>query len=641
MQYKGLTLDPFQEQAIAAVENQHSVIVAAPTGSGKTLIADYIIDRDVKEKVRVVYTAPIKALSNQKYKDFVEAYGEENVGLLTGDIVKNPDAYVLIMTTEIFRNMAVTKDFRLQSVGYVIFDEIHYLNDPERGYIWEESIIFAPPHMRLLCLSATIPNAQEIADWISAIKDHTVDVISHDTRYVPLHLHFYDTDLGLTTLKDIKDVADIPDYRHVRGRQRKRRPKLEPPSHIDLISDIKNNLPGFYFTFSRKGAQQKAIELAKHNLFPISKEISAYILEKLADAPPEINKLDSTRTLRHILPKGIGFHHAGLIPVMKDLVEDLFSKGLLRVLYATETFAVGINMPAKTVCFDGLRKFDGREFRYLNTKEFFQIAGRAGRRGIDKEGHVYVMIDRRDFNYKRINKLVSADTDPIVSQFKMSANTVLNMIKRNTREEIEEILCKSLYSYQQFGEKYDEKINYRSHRAFDNYVKKLTKSGYLYLGKLTDKGEFAANIHADELLLSEIFATDMYTKLNEYQMLLIFACVCYEYKDKDDFYKTYPSKDTKALRKLVDKNSYLNKHKVFYYDMENLTALIHPCYHGKKIFEILANTNLEEGDLLRYLRQLIDRIRQVRQATTDQQLADRLEHCQQLIVTCLQDIDIV
>src|SRR3989339_1248056 len=194
MQYKNFILDKFQEDAIVAIEKNHSVIVSAPTGSGKTLIADYIISRDIKKGIKVIYTAPIKALSNQKYKDFCRDYGEENIGLLTGDTVKNPGATILIMTTEIYRNMALSHDPIVEQISYVIFDEIHYINDIERGYVWEESIIFSKDNVRFLCLSATIPNAAEFALWISSIKGHKVDVIKHDKRQVPLHKSFYDSE---------------------------------------------------------------------------------------------------------------------------------------------------------------------------------------------------------------------------------------------------------------------------------------------------------------------------------------------------------------------------------------------------------------------------------------------------------------
>ncbi|MCK5322477.1 MAG: DEAD/DEAH box helicase, partial [Candidatus Aenigmarchaeota archaeon] len=212
MEYKGLKLDRFQEEAIDSIDKNHSVVVSAPTGSGKTLIADYIINKYIKKDIRVIYTAPIKALSNQKYKEFSKDFGEKNVGLLTGDIVRNPGAPILIMTTEIYRNMALVDDPMINEVSYVVFDEIHFINDIERGYVWEESIIFSKPHVRFLCLSATIPNASEFADWIQSIKKHNVDVIKQDKRNVPLHMNFYDTEQGITTLEHIRDVNDSQQY---------------------------------------------------------------------------------------------------------------------------------------------------------------------------------------------------------------------------------------------------------------------------------------------------------------------------------------------------------------------------------------------------------------------------------------------
>src|SRR3989344_5179018 len=227
MHYKNLLLDKFQEDAIRAIEHNKSVVVSAPTGSGKTLIADYIIDRDFKKGIRVIYTAPIKALSNQKYKEFSRSYGKENVGIITGDVQKNPEALILIMTTEIYRNMVLSNDPFASKVSYVVFDEIHFINDIERGYVWEESIIFSKHNVRVLCLSATIPNADEFARWIEAIKGHEVVVVKHDERPVPLHVNFYDASLGVTSLKDLKDHLELPDYGKVMGnRDRNRqRPK--------------------------------------------------------------------------------------------------------------------------------------------------------------------------------------------------------------------------------------------------------------------------------------------------------------------------------------------------------------------------------------------------------------------------------
>ncbi len=640
MEYKGLKLDKFQEDAIHAIEHNKSVVVSAPTGSGKTLIADYIIDRDFRKGIRVVYTAPIKALSNQKYKEFCRSYGEENVGILTGDVQKNPDALILIMTTEIYRNMVLSNDPFITNISYIIFDEIHYINDIERGYIWEESIIFSNPKVRILCLSATIPNADEFARWIEAIQEHEVVVVRHDERPVPLHLNFYEAELGVTTLKNMKDFSEIPDYNKVMGKRNKMKHKYKSPSHIELIKEIKDNLPCLFFSFSRMGCQRNAADLAKANLFELNPEISAFVRAKLANSNPEINRLESTKLLRQALPYGIGFHHAGILPILKEVVEELFEKGLIKVLYTTETFAVGINMPAKSVCFESLRKFDGHSFRIMNSKEYFQIAGRAGRRGIDKEGFVYIMVEKKFFEYEKIKRITHSDTTPIMSQFRLSVNTVLNLIKQHTEKEIDNILGRSFHSFQKYGKDFMKKENVMAHNSFYNYRKKLEKSGYVLNNSLTEKGEFASKIYSDEVLTGEMFATEFYKKLNEYQMLMIAACICYEAREKTEFYKMHPSRHIEELKKMTWRDDFLRKEKRFN-EIDNLTSLIHPLYHGSGLFKILENTNLPEGDLIRFLRQIVDRLGQIKMATTDRSLGDMMDNCQKLVNDCVKDFGIV
>ncbi len=638
MEYKGLTLDKFQKDAIHAIEHNKSVVVSAPTGSGKTLIADYIIDRDIKKGVRVIYTAPIKALSNQKYKEFVREYGEQNVGILTGDVVKNPDALILIMTTEIYRNMVLTDDTMIRDISYVIFDEIHYISDIERGYVWEESIIFSNEKIRMLCLSATVPNAEEFARWIQAIKKHEVVVVRHDERSVPLHVNFYDRELGVASLRQIGDAISIPDYRHIRGKSRNRQYQTKRPSHLDLIKDIQENLPCLFFCFSRMVCQQNAAALAKKSLFPHNADITSFMRAKLAGSSPEIGLLDSAKILRQTLPFGIGFHHAGLLPILKEIVEELFSRGIIKVLYTTETFAVGVNMPAKSACFESLRKFDGYNFRMMNSKEYFQIAGRAGRRGIDKEGFVYIMVDRKEFEYDRVKRLVHADTEPIKSQFKLSVNTVLNLIGSHEPKEIDEILSKSFHSFQKYGMNFMNRENFVTHNAFDNYARKLEKLEYIKGGKLTHKGKFASKIYSDEILIGEIFATKFYEQLNEYQMLMIISCICYEAKEKTDFYRLYDSRDISKLKKLIWSDDFLRKEKRFR-EIEAMTALVHPVYYGQNIFKIIQNTNLLEGDLVRFFRQVIDKIGQIKAATDDTRLRDMLSSCQDLVGKCVSEVD--
>lgn len=639
MKFKQFTLDPFQEEAIHAIEKNHSVVVSAPTGSGKTLIADYIIDKFLQKPVRVIYTAPIKALSNQKYKDFCHEYGAENIGLMTGDIVINPLAKVVIMTTEIYRNMAVSNDSDLQNIAYVIFDEIHYINDIERGYVWEESVIYSSPKVRFLCLSATIPNADEFSRWIQAIKKHPVETVVSTRRNVPLLHQFYDYELGITTLEKIKEAAEIPQYHQAMRKRTKE--KTPEPNHLDLIKELgRDKLPCLFFSFSRRDCQEKARELAQKQLFPLDSNLLQYLNQKLADAPSEINRLSSTVILKGTLPQGIAFHHAGLLPIVKEAIEDLFSQGKIRVLYTTETFAVGINMPAKTVCFNSLRKYDGMNFRPLNTKEYFQIAGRAGRRGIDTEGRVVSMIYRPTFRYHEVKHITAKDVEPIKSQFRLSVNTVLNLINLHPPKEIEKILRLSFFSYQKFGDKYDQIPTKVLLARYDNIIKKLRTFGYVKGNALTEKGVFASKIFADEIAIGEIFATDITKQLDEYQILLVVATLVYEAKEMNQFKQQFKEERAARLKMILHRNEYLQREKKLL-NIDVMTTLIHPIYDGRTFFDVMKLTNLLEGDLIRFYTQILDRIGQIKKATTDYELRNKIENCKGIIEKGLEGIYLV
>jgi len=661
MKYKTFTLDQFQEDSINAIENNYSVVVSAPTGSGKTLIAEFIIDKHKNDEKRIIYTAPIKALSNQKYRDFSKEYGEDKVGLMTGDIVINPHAKILIMTTEVYRNMAVSQDEELKNVAYVIFDEIHYINDPERGYVWEESIIYSLETVRFLCLSATIPNAVEFSDWIQAIKKHEVKTVKASKRNVPLEKSFYDYELGLTTLEKIKQAKSIPSFERSRGKKKKWRRRREPmPNHVDLIKELgKEKTPCLFFHFSRNLCQENALELSRKNLFQRNPEIIEFVHEKLRTAPIDINKLKSTQILKQTLQQGIGFHHAGLLPILKEIVEELFTAGKINVLYVTETFAVGINMPAKTVCFYSLRKYDGRSFRSLNTKEFFQIAGRAGRRGIDKIGYVVTMVNRNGFNYNEIKSVTDKDMEPIQSQFKLSINSVLNLIQRHTPEEIENILRLSFYSYQKFGKDYYKVPTKILLSRYNSIVRNLKKYSYIVennkgekslqkekIGKqsiketLTDKGYFSAKIYADEIAMGEIFATDFVSKLDDYQILLALAGLVYEHRPTTEFKREYKTERYQQLWKLISNQEYLRKVTKFQ-NLSKITVFIDPLYNGKTFFEVVLLTNLLEGDVIRFYAQILDRIGQIRKASTNHELITKLENCKGIIEKTLEGIWLV
>jgi superfamily II RNA helicase len=645
MKFHTFTLDPFQEQSINAIENNYSVVVSAPTGSGKTLIAEYIIDKHKDDNKRIIYTAPIKALSNQKYRDFSKEYGEEKVGLMTGDIVINPHAKILIMTTEIYRNMAVSKDDELKNIAYVIFDEIHYINDIERGYVWEESIIYSSEKVRFLCLSATIPNAVEFSNWIQAIKKHNVKTVVATKRNVPLQKSFYDSELGLTTLEKIRQAKQVPHYDDVfrkKGKGKKRRrEKFPPPNHVELLRALgKDKLPCLYFNFSRRACQEKALQLARSGMFEQNPEIVQFITEKLRKAPFDINKLKSTQTLKETLQRGVGFHHAGLLPVLKEIVEELFTQGKLKVLFVTETFAVGINMPAKTVCFDSLRKFDGRSFRNLNTKEFFQIAGRAGRRGIDTIGYVVVSIYRPTFHIGEVKSITTKDVDPIKSQFKLSINSVLNLIDQHTEEEIEHILRLSFYSYQKFGKDYDKVPTKILLARYNSIIKKLKKYYYLEEKKLTSKGKFSSKVYSDEITLGEIFATDFVDKLDEYQILLLLAAIVYEHRETTEIKREYKNEPYQKLVNLISKEDWLGREKKFL-NLSKVTAFVNPAYNGKTFFDVLLLTSLLEGDVIRIYAQILDRIGQVKKAAIQSETITKLENCQGIIEKILEGIWLV
>ncbi|MGI6038065.1 MAG: DEAD/DEAH box helicase [Limnochordia bacterium] len=441
--YRGFTLDPFQLEAIEYIEQGYSVLVSAPTGVGKTLIADYVIEKNYREGKQVIYTAPIKALSNQKFKEFKRLLGPEAVGILTGDLVINQDAPILIMTTEIFRNLLHADLHRVADVAYVIFDEIHYIDDADRGSVWEESLIFMPPQMRFLGLSATIPNVSELAGWIGEIQNQDIKIVYHHQRAVPLEHHLYEKERGLCSRKQL--------LKYFRRLVKKDRiGDVEATTHRDLVEYIgPGYFPALFFMFSRRRCEESAWELSQTNdyLEPGEKEHIRQIAMAIAERYPA-GGVSRVRNLLSLWQKGIAFHHAGLMPVVKDVVEELFEKRLLKIIYCTETFAVGLNFPCRTVCFESLTKWDGHTFRPLANREYFQMAGRAGRRGIDEEGFVFSVINLTYFRPDELPSLREQDVEPLRSRFSLAYNTVLNLVQNYRPEEIERILQQNFASYQ-------------------------------------------------------------------------------------------------------------------------------------------------------------------------------------------------
>ena len=397
--------DEFQKKAIELTEKGSSVIVCAPTGAGKTAIAEHIINKCIAEKNGVIYTSPIKALSNQKFRDFSRIYGD-HIGILTGDISLNAHAPVLIMTTEIFRNTLLEAPERFNHISWVILDEVHYLDDLERGTVWEESIIFCPKHIRILALSATIPNAAQIASWIKKIHNHPIETVIENRRPVPLS-HRYNCDNKiLTSLKKIKKHPEIRTKKKHEVFKPSQKTSTNKLSH--LLTQIQNQkqLPAIYFCFSRKRCEILPDKL-KGFSFVTNEErnklttLYSSLLKKFG-----LTEEPSAKKLWPNIKRGNTFHHAGLLPSLKEVVEQLFTSRLIKLIFTTETFALGINMPAKTVIFDELRKFYGLYYANLRCRDYYQMAGRAGRRGIDEEGFVYSRIDTRRISPAQVKKIV-------------------------------------------------------------------------------------------------------------------------------------------------------------------------------------------------------------------------------------------
>jgi superfamily II RNA helicase len=444
-------LDRFQKDAIASLNAGRSVVVCAPTGSGKTLVGEYAIYRALSRGKRVFYTTPLKALSNQKLRDFREKFGLDLVGLLTGDASINRDAPILVMTTEIFRNMLYGTPIgqvgiSLVDVEAVVLDECHYMNDRQRGTVWEESIIYCPHEVQLVALSATVANSDQLTDWLNRVHGPT-DLIYSDFRPVPLEFHFCNAKGLFPLLNDSKTKINPRLANRGKRRQgdRGKAGRPEAPGIIYTLSHLQQRdmLPAIYFIFSRRGCDKAVAEVG--DLWLVNNEESQILREQIDEF---LNRNPEAGRSGQIAPlyRGIAAHHAGILPAWKAFVEELFQQGLIKVVFATETLAAGINMPARTTVISTLSKRTDTGHRLLNASEFLQMAGRAGRRGMDKQGHV-VTVQTPFEGAKEAAYLATSKPDPLVSQFTPSYGMVLNLLQTHTLEEARELIERSFGQY--------------------------------------------------------------------------------------------------------------------------------------------------------------------------------------------------
>ncbi|MCF7548941.1 RNA helicase [Pseudonocardia sp. WMMC193] len=465
-------LDGFQREACEALEDGHGVLVCAPTGAGKTVVGEFAVHLALAQGLKCFYTTPIKALSNQKYADLVERYGASAVGLLTGDSSVNGDAQVVVMTTEVLRNMIYAGSSALEHLGYVVMDEVHYLADRFRGAVWEEVILQLPEHVSLVSLSATVSNAEEFGDWLVAVRGDT-SVVVDEVRPVPLWQHMFvgtrlfdlfaekagelkvDPEL-LRQTRELSRQDQMASWTSGRGRGRgapRGRGGMRPPSRVTVIDrlDRAGLLPAITFVFSRAGCDAAVGQCVRAGLRLTSEadvgEIRRIVEKHTGDLPQADLGVLRYWEWREALERGIAAHHAGMLPAFKETVEELFVRGLVRCVFATETLALGINMPARTVVLEKLVKYNGEAHVDLTPGEYTQLTGRAGRRGIDVEGHA-VVVWAPGVDPEHVAGLASTRTYPLRSSFRADYNMTINLVERLGIERGRELLEQSFGQFQ-------------------------------------------------------------------------------------------------------------------------------------------------------------------------------------------------
>ncbi|XP_050420420.1 helicase SKI2W [Adelges cooleyi] len=476
-------LDTFQKQAVLKLEEKSSVFVAAHTSAGKTVIAEYAIALAKKQQLRCIYTSPIKALSNQKFRDFKKKFGD--VGLITGDFQVKPEAQCLIVTTEILCSMLYSDSDKIKETEFVVLDEVHYVNDRDRGHIWEQILIMLPKRVKLVMLSATVTNVIDFADWIGRTRASKIYVVFTLYRPVPLEHYLY---VGSNTSMDFQEnmhlirKADsgflMHGYRRASEQFKKNHEvkkyhdsknfKDQKPKWINFLKFLDKNsmFPAVVFILSRKKCDLMAESLKNSvNFLLTSKESQAneYFFNKaIQKLKPEDRALPQVVLMKELLCQGIAVHHSGILPILKEIVEMQFQQSLVKCLFATETFAIGINMPARTVVFESITKFDGIEKRNLAPAEYTQMAGRAGRRGHDKSGTVIIMATEQVINDRELTNMMLGKSAKLESQFKVSYSIILNMFKKKNCETLEAILGSSFIEAARAKKKdeYTEELNY-------------------------------------------------------------------------------------------------------------------------------------------------------------------------------------
>jgi ATP-dependent RNA helicase HelY len=626
----GFALDPFQSTACDALDEGRSVLVSAPTGSGKTVVADYAVARARARGQRAFYTTPLKALSNQKYSELAEVYGADSVGLLTGDVSHRADAAVVVMTTEVLRNMLFARSPQLEGLGLVVLDEVHYLQDPYRGSVWEEVIILTAPEVAFVCLSATVSNAEQFGAWLSTVRGPT-EVVIETHRPVELRNHVAIAEKGSRRVElvpllhnhKVHPKALALDQRVARLARRPggvRHSRLVGPRRSELIEalDDLSMLPAIVFIFSRAACDDAVAQCLSDGLYLTSPEERVEIrrrCEEHTEGLPE----EELRVLGYGpwaagLEAGLGSHHAGLIPAFREAVEDCFSSNLLRVVFATETLSLGINMPARTVVIERLTKIRESGRSGLSSGEYAQMTGRAGRRGLDSVGHA-VVVWSPQVSMSQVAALATSPPPDLRSSFRATYNLAVNLVRRYRVDQAHFILDRS------FAQFLDSAHHHALSRRLDRALGLLEHFGYVDLSawRLTARGAILAGIyHESDLLVAEALAEGLFDGLDPGELAAVVSSCTFETRPGRGPVVSSPPKALRARLTAVldvaqrvrteEEATHLARTRL---PDDGFADVAWRWARGQRLDRVLERAELAPGDFVRNVKQLIDLLRQL------------------------------
>ena len=623
-------LDHFQKEAIKALDASNSVLLTAPTSSGKTFVAEYAIEKALEESKHLYYTAPIKALCNQKFRDFSNQFGEENVGLLTGDHSIRSDSKVLVMTTEVLRNMLYSSRGAPEDLRYVVLDEIHFLEDPYRGAVWEEIILTLPKNVLIVALSATVSNADELKDWITSVRGN-IEKITRETRPVPLKGHFFAVEKSrnhqLTRIEILKNGKPnsrgqiFSNARRGRGKQNFRR--WATPRRSEIVAELKKleMLPAIYFIFSRKGCDEARDSMVRYvgslNNGEEGKKARKYAEERFALLTEEEKRILRVDLLLEGLEKGFASHHAGLLPLFKQTIEELFSLGLLKLVFATETLAVGVNLPARSVVIEKLTKFNGESHELLKPSQFTQLTGRAGRRGIDVEGHSFTCWSPF-VPFNEVADLLTSKEFALISAFTPTYNMLANLLSTRSESEAAELLANSFAQFQWVRNTRNMNSGLIQEVQFRRNV--LEATGLADGWSLTETGMPLTKIfNESDLLVTRAISDGILDGLPPEELAALVSCFIFRSRGKEKRGKKSRESENfinESIKELMILNDEIERIEVGFGIQPNtppdpgFAKVVFDWVSGRTLSEVLTK-ELTGGEFVRNIRLSVDLLKQI------------------------------